>query len=266
MSARRRLAKLRRRLAALGSACLAYSGGADSTFLAAVAGEVLGERFLAVTAASETYPAAERRAARALARRLGFRHKVIRTGELGIAGFSANPPERCYHCKRELFTRLRAVAAAEGLSALIDGQNADDAADYRPGTRAAAELGVVSPLREAGLTKRQIRELSRERGLPTWDKPAQACLASRFPYGREITAAGLRRVDAAERFLRTLGPAQLRVRDHGDVARIEVPPKAIAGLAGPLRLKIVRRLKQLGYAYVALDLQGYRTGSMNEVL
>jgi len=265
--AERRLEKLRRRLAELDSACLAYSGGVDSTFLAAVAAGVLGRRFLAVTAASETYPESERREALALARRLGFRHRMIRTSELGIAGFSANPPDRCYHCKRELFGKLVRLARREGLAAMLDGQNADDTADYRPGARAAAELGVLSPLKEAGLTKRDIRALSRRMGLPTWKKPAQACLASRFPYGQSITREKLGRVAAAEEFLRGLGLGQLRVRDHGRLARIEVPAADIARLAAPrLRSRLTAALRRLGYTWVALDLQGYRTGSMNEAL
>lgn len=266
MTAARKLAALKARLAGLGSACLAWSGGVDSTFLAAVAREVLGDRLLAVTAVSETYSGRERRAARRLARRLGLRHRLLRTRELELASFRANPPDRCYHCKRELFLKLKALAARSGLAALLDGQNADDAGDYRPGARAAAELGAVSPLKEAGLTKREIRALSRRMGLPTWNAPAQACLASRFPYGRALSAKGLARVAAAEEALRGLGFGQLRVRDHGDVARIEVPPADLRRLTGPARTRIVRSLKRLGYAYVTLDLEGYRTGSMNEVL
>ena len=265
--AERKLAKLKRQLRSLGSACLAYSGGVDSTFLAAVAAEVLGRNFLAVTAASETYPERERREARAIARRLGFRHRLIRTSELVIPGFSSNPPDRCYHCKRELFGKLVRLARREGLAAMLDGQNADDVSDYRPGAKAAAELGVLSPLKTAGLTKEEIRAFSRRMGLPTWSKPAQACLASRFPYGESITRRKLNRVAAAEESLRKLGLGQLRVRDHGKLARIEVPAEDIARMASPrTRARVVAGLKRLGYAWVALDLQGYRTGSMNEVL
>lgn len=262
-----KLEKLKSHLRSLGSACLAYSGGVDSTFLASVAAEVLGKNFLAVTAASETYPARERREALVLARQMGFRHKMIKTSELGIPGFSSNPPDRCYHCKRELFGKLVRLAKQSGMKVMLDGQNADDTSDYRPGARAAAELGVISPLKLAGLTKAEIRELSRQRHLVTWKKPAQACLASRFPYGESITAKKLTRVGAAEEFLRSLGLGQLRVRDHDKLARIEVPPEDIARLARPaLRERIVARFRKLGYTWVSLDLQGYRTGSMNEAL
>jgi uncharacterized protein len=262
-----KLAALVERLSGLESALLAYSGGVDSTFLARVAGEVLGERFLAVTAASETYPAHERRDAESIARKYGWRHMVVPTSELGISGFSDNTPNRCYYCKKELMTRLGRIAASQGIAHVLDGQNADDAGDYRPGSKAAAELGVLSPLRDAGLTKDEIRRLSKERGLPTWDKPACACLASRFPYGQEITAEKLRKVAAAEEVLRSVGLGQLRVRDDaGTTARIEVPPGDISRLASDLREEVVRRFKVLGYKYVSLDLEGYRTGSMNETL
>jgi len=262
-----RLAALVERLGGLGSALLAYSGGVDSTFLAHVAGEVLGEGFLAVTAASETYPERERRKAEEFAKQFGFQHVTVSTSELGIAGFSENPPDRCYYCKKELFETLKRIAGTRGIAHVLDGQNADDADDYRPGAKAARELGVISPLKDAGLTKDEIRELSRERGLPTWNKPAYACLASRFPYGQKITAEKLDRVGTAEEALRSMGLVQLRVRDdRGTTARIEVPPEDISRLAGELRGEIVRRLKALGYKYVSLDLEGYRTGSMNEVL
>ncbi len=262
-----KLAVLVARLAELKSALLAFSGGVDSTFLAYVAGEALGQSFLAVTAASETYPQRERRESEELAKKYGFRHVVVPTSELGIEGFSDNPPERCYYCKKELFETLRRIAAEQGVAHVLDGQNADDVDDYRPGAKAAEELGVISPLQEAGLTKEEIRELSRERGLPTWDKPAYACLASRFPYGQKITAEKLDRVGSAEDVLRAMGLAQLRVRDdQGTTARIEVSAEDIPRLAGELRAEIVSRFIALGYKYVSLDMQGYRTGSMNEVL
>jgi uncharacterized protein len=262
-----KLAALIHRLTELGGAVLAYSGGVDSTFLAHAAGEVLGEKFLAVTAASETYPEHERREAERIATEYGWRHLVVPTSELGISGFSDNTPNRCYYCKKELMTRLRRIAERYGIEHVLDGQNADDVGDYRPGARAAEELGVLSPLKELGFTKEEIRGLSRERGLPTWDKPAYACLASRFPYGQEITAEKLNKVAAAEEVLRSMGLGQLRVRDDAGVtARIEVPPEDIPRLAGELRGDVVRRFKVLGYKYVSLDLEGYRTGSMNETL
>jgi len=262
-----KLAALIQRLTELGSAALAYSGGVDSTFLAHVAGEVLGEKFLAVTAASETYPQRERREAEKIAAEYGWRHMVVPTSELGISGFSDNTPNRCYYCKKELMTRLKRIAERYGVEHLLDGQNADDVADYRPGAKAAEELGVLSLLKDVGLTKAEIRKLSRERGLPTWDKPAYACLASRFPYGQAITAEKLNRVAAAEEVLRSMGLGQLRVRDDAGVtARIEVPLEDISRLAAELREEVVRRFKVLGYKYVSLDLEGYRTGSMNEVL
>jgi uncharacterized protein len=261
---RRKIEKLQKLLRAMGSACLAYSGGVDSSFLAAVAGEVLGCRFLAVTAASETYSDEELREARALARRLGFRHRVIRTRELSCPAFSSNPPKRCYHCKRELFLKLGKLAAREKLGFLLDGQNADDRSDFRPGARAARELGARSPLQEVGLKKSEIRELSRAMKLPTWNRPAAACLASRIPYGQRITAGRLRRIAAAEKFLRSLGLGQLRLRDHGTIARIEGPAADIRKLCGAARGKVVRQLKRLGWTYVTLDLEGYRMGSLNE--
>lgn len=264
---RRKLDKLRADLAGLGGALVAFSGGTDSTLLLKVAADVLGDAVLAVTAASPLYPGRETVEARRLARRLGVRHRVIRTTELRNPAFAANPPLRCYHCKRELFATLRRIADAAGLRHVLDGSNADDAADYRPGARAGRELKVRSPLRDAGLTKADVRALSRALRLPTWDKPALACLASRFPYGDPIDAAGLARVGRAEDALRRLGFREVRVRHHGPVARVELAPGEIGRLTDAgLRAKISRRLKSVGYAYVALDLDGYRTGSLNETL
>ncbi|NLX58782.1 MAG: ATP-dependent sacrificial sulfur transferase LarE [Phycisphaerae bacterium] len=247
---------------------VAFSGGVDSTFLAAAAREVLGAgQVLLLTAESESFGSRERAESRDLAERLGLSHLVIRTNELELPAFRENPPDRCYHCKKLLFARMGEAAAARGDYVLCDGANADDAGDYRPGRRATRELGVRSPLEEVSLTKQDIRELSHAMGLPTWDKPSYACLASRFPYGTAITRDALARVGACEEELRAMGFEGCRVRHHGPVARIEVPPNRIADAAAPdARRRIVERFKALGYAYVALDLEGYRTGSMNEVL
>lgn len=253
-------------LSEMGGCVIGFSGGVDSTFLFAAAVQVLGERALAVTATSETYPERERREAEDLARRLGGRHRVIASEELDIPGFSENPKNRCYFCKKELFGKLRAVALEEGLPHVVDGSNLDDRGDYRPGRQAARELGVRSPLEEAGLTKQDIRELSREMGLPTWDKPAFACLSSRFPYGVRITREKVTQVGRAEEGLRELGLRVLRVRHHGDVARLELGPDEFQRVVNGLRDEVVRIVKDAGYTYVALDLQGYRTGAMNEAL
>lgn len=258
-------ARLKEIVAESGGAVVAYSGGVDSTLLLRVAVEVLGERALAVTARSETYPAHEVEEAVARAREMGARLREIHTEELEQEEFAANPPERCYYCKRELFGKLVEIAKEEGLAVVVDGANVDDTSDFRPGARAGAELGVRSPLREAGLTKAEIRELSREYGLPTWDKPSFACLASRFPYGDRITREELAKVAAAEEVLRGLGLRQFRVRNHGTVARIEVEAEDLPRLVAPeRRARIARKLHELGYTYVTLDLDGYRTGSMNE--
>ena len=263
----KKLKSLRALLRSLESALIAFSGGVDSTFLAKVAHDELGERVVAVTARSETYPQLEFDEATALAKQIGIRRLAIETEELSLEGFRKNPPDRCYHCKRELFGKLRALAREMDLRHVLDGANVDDLGDFRPGARAAAELGVRSPLQEAGFTKEQVRLASQALGLPTWNKPSYACLSSRFPYGETITAENVGRVDKAEAFLRTLGLRQVRVRHHGDTARIEVPPEQVARLAGDeLRGQVVARFKELGYTYVTLDLQGYRAGSMNETL
>ena len=262
-----RLRNLKTILKNMDRVVVAYSGGVDSSLLLRVAADVLGPRVYAVIASSPTYPDREIRAARALARRLKVRHEVIATKEMDNPAFTANPPLRCYHCKRELMTEIRRIADRKGIAVIVDGQNADDLGDYRPGARAAAEMGVRSPLREAGLTKAEIRTLSRRFGLPTWNKPAMACLASRFPYDTPITAEALQRVGRAEEALNKLGFVQLRVRHHDTVARIEVGSDDIAKIARPpVRKRIVAALCKLGYMYVTLDLSGYRTGSMNETL
>lgn len=258
---------LRRTLQEMGGVVIAFSGGVDSTLLLSVAAEVLGDRVLAVTACSETYSPEELEFAREVARSLGVRHLVRETSELAIPEFSGNPVNRCYYCKRELFGTLLEVAAQEGLPWVADGAQADDMGDHRPGLVAGKELGVRSPLMEAGLTKTDLRELSRRRGLPAWDRPAMACLASRFPYGQEITVEKLSQVAAAERLLRARGFVQVRVRHHGEVARLEVSPVDVARLvAEPLRSEVIAALKALGFTYVAVDLEGYRQGSMNEAL
>jgi uncharacterized protein len=262
-----RLERLRTILRDLGQVVVAFSGGVDSSLLLRVAAEELVTNVYAVIASSPTYPDREIRAARALARKLKVRHEVIASNEMDNAAFTANPPLRCYYCKKELMSEIRAIADRVGMATIIDGQNADDGEDYRPGARAAAELGVRSPLREAGLSKADIRILSKRFGLPTWNKPAMACLASRFPYDMPITPESLTRVGRSEEVLQKLGFGQLRVRHHDTIARIEVLPGEIGRIIRPsVRKRIVSALKKLGYLYVTLDLSGYRTGSMNETL
>ena len=262
-----KLERLRERLRVIGGAVVAFSSGVDSTFLLRVAHEELGDRVVAATARSHSFPKRELDEATAFCRAEGVRHVVIDSEELDIPGFAENPPDRCYHCKKELFGKLLAFARDNGLAAVLEGSNIDDDGDYRPGRRAIRELGILSPLHEAGLTKAEIRVLSREMGLPTFDKPSFACLASRFPYGERITVRGLERVEKAEQWLLDAGwgLTQLRVRSHGDLARIEVPPADIPRLAARAS-EIAAAFKDLGFAYVTLDLLGYRTGSMNEIL
>lgn len=257
---------LRAHLAACPSLLVAFSGGLDSTWLAYAAHAALGARALAVTLHAEVHPAREVEEARALAGRIGIRHRVEPVRLLDEAAFRENPPERCYHCKRLLFERLLAIAREEGCAVVAEGTTVDDAADHRPGMRAVSELGIRSPLAGAGLTKAMIRTLSRAAGLPTWDKPPAACLASRVPYGTPVTLQTLRRIERAEEALRALGLRTVRVRDHGAVGRIEVAPEAIPRLGAELRGAALEALREAGYAYAALDLAGYRTGSLNETL
>ena len=254
---------LRGSLAALPGIAIAFSGGVDSTFLAKVASDVLGKRVLAITALSDLFPAREADEAAEFCREQGIRQIPFEYHELDVEGFASNPPDRCYLCKTAILSAARDIAEREGFEVLADGSNADDADDYRPGSRAVKEQGVISPLYEAGLSKADIRALSRDLGLPTWDKPAMACLASRIPYGDLIDAEKLHRIETAEDYLHGLGLSQLRVRMHGDIARIEVPPEEFGLLTG-VADKVVERLRDLGFAYVTLDLQGYRMGSLNE--
>jgi len=246
---------------------VAFSGGVDSTFLGRAARDALGDRAVLATADSETYPAAELEETRGLATLLGMRHLVIRTRELDNPEYAKNPPNRCYFCKEELFNRLEPLASAEGGAQLVYGANMDDLGDHRPGMQAARAKGVRAPLIEAELWKEEIRALSRELGLPTWDKPSFACLSSRFQYGERITAEKLRQIDAAEAFMKSLGFRRFRVRHHDRLARIELPPEEIPRLwEEGRRDAIVARFRELGYLYVTVDLQGFRSGSANEIL
>lgn len=243
---------------------VAFSGGVDSALLLRVAVEALGERALAVTAVSPIHSAFEAEEATCLAQEMGARHRLIEADPLADEHVAGNPPDRCYHCKRALFTRLLELARSEGLGAVVEGSNVDDRGDYRPGEKALEELGVLSPLREAGFTKAEVRELSRELGLSSWSKPPYACLATRVPYGEKLTPERLQRVDAGERFLRGMGLKQVRVRDHGRIARIEAPLAELELLVREEnRARVVSELRRLGYDYVTVDLEGYRSGSMN---
>jgi len=248
------------------SVIVAFSGGVDSTFLLRVAKDTLGDKVAAATATSPTYPESELREAISLAAEMGVRHIVFDSNELEIPGFSENTLKRCYFCKSELFEKLKGKATELGFSSVADGSNSDDLNDYRPGRDAAFQLGVRSPLVEAGLSKAEIRELSRELGLATWNKPSFACLSSRFPYGTEITMERLRRVDKCEGTLRDLGFSQFRVRYHGEIARIEIPEAELSRLLDVnIKYNVLKAFKEEGFTYITLDLEGYRTGSMNEV-
>src|SRR2546423_1231685 len=257
---------LRERLAAFGSVVVAYSGGVDSACLAYVASRTLGDNALAVTADSASYPERHRQIALRIARDFGLHHQIVHTGELERPEYRSNPTNRCYYCKHELYTHLSRLAESRS-AIVVDGNNADDRGDYRPGRQAAREFGVRSPLDEVDLTKDEIRELSRRAGLPTWDEPASACLSSRIPYHTEVTDEKLRTIERAEQALRALGFRVFRVRHHDDLARIEIARAEMARALEPeIAAAIVRELKAAGYRYVSLDLQGYRTGSLNEGL
>jgi pyridinium-3,5-biscarboxylic acid mononucleotide sulfurtransferase len=252
-------------LASLDSAIIAFSGGVDSAYLAWAATTVLGDRALCITADSPSYPDHHRQLALRIVRDFNLNHEVVNTAELDRAEYRANPVNRCYYCKHELYTTLTAIAREHGIAAILDGNNADDRGDYRPGRKAAREFGVRSPLDEADLLKDEIRELSRRVGLPTWDEPASACLSSRIPYHSEVTGEKLRMIEHAEDALRRFGFRVCRVRHHDTLARLEIGRDELARALEPeLRDRIVRELRTIGYEHVTIDLQGYRMGSLNE--
>jgi len=251
----------------MGSVIVAYSGGVDSAFLAATAHQVLADRALAVTAESPSLAPSELREAVALAQKLGLNHRIIKTGEVERADYLANTPNRCFFCKDELYSHISKLVESDSYAWVTNGTNTDDLGDFRPGLEAAKQYGVRSPLVEAELTKVEIRSLSKDMEMPTWDKPAQACLSSRIPYGTPVSVEALTRIAKAEEFLRGLGIGQLRVRHHGTVARIEVTPADFPALLDEdTRKNIGQYFRSIGYAYVTLDLEGFRSGSMNEVL
>jgi uncharacterized protein len=262
-----KLSKLKAIVSELESVVVAFSGGVDSTLVTKVCYDVLRDNSMAVTARSETYPDFEFKEAQKLAKEIGIKHLVIDTSELAIEGFANNPPERCYFCKTELFGKLKDIAKEQGFLNVADGANLDDTQEFRPGLQASRELNVRSPLKEAGMTKKDIREVSKMLNLPNWNKPAYACLSSRFPYGQSITEEKLSMVSEAEKYLRGLGLVQFRVRHHETIARIEVLPDDINILTNsPAREELTAKFKEIGFTYVTLDLAGYRSGSMNEVL
>ena len=267
MDTQEKFQKLKENILKLESVAVAYSGGVDSTFLLKVAFDVLGDKVVAVTAKSSTYPVRELNAATTFANKIGAKHIIITSEELEIEGFAKNPVNRCYFCKKELFSKVREIADNEGFKQVLDGSNFDDISDFRPGMQAASELKVMSPLKDAGLTKDEIRKLSKDLGLRTWDKPSFACLSSRFPYGTEITKGKLNKIELAEQYLMDIGFRQVRVRFEGNTARIEVSPEErVKFFDVDLLDKVGNKFKEIGFAYSTMDLLGYRTGSMNEVI
>lgn len=262
-----KLDQLKKLLQKMDSVLIAFSGGVDSSFLLKIAFSVLGNKALAVTATSPTYPKKELKEAKEIAKNIGIKHLIIPSNELKIKNFRHNPTDRCYFCKKELFSKLKEIAERKKISYILDGSNRDDLGDFRPGFKAKEELGVRSPLLEVGLKKDDIRALSQELGLSTWDKPQFACLASRFPYFEEINERKLKMVGKAEDYLREQGVKQVRVRHHNNLARIEVSKEDIDIFFNSLfREKVTNKLMKIGYNYITLDLQGYRSGSMNEIL
>ncbi len=262
-----KLGKLKDTIRDCGKAVIAFSGGVDSTLLLSVAHEVLGDNVMAVTVVSSFMPRHEKKESSEIANLIGARHEIVEIDESDIVGFTDNPADRCYICKKFLFSQVLDIAGSQGIACVMDATNADDTGDYRPGLRALRELDVRSPLLEAGLTKAEIREFSKERNLPSWGKPAMACLATRIPYGEKITKEKLRQIDEAEEFLRSLGFSNCRVRHHGKLARIEVLPKRIGQLMKPAqRRRVTEHLRALGFKYITVDIEGYRMGSLNEAI
>jgi pyridinium-3,5-biscarboxylic acid mononucleotide sulfurtransferase len=262
-----KISKLKNYLGSIDSAVIAFSGGADSTFLLKIASNILKDKVIAITAKSPTFTQSELKDSKAIARQLKVKQVIIETNELSNESFTANDKKRCYYCKNELMGLISQYAKKNNFGYIFDGSNYEDTNDYRPGARAVKEWGVISPLKEAGLTKVEIRTASKELGLSTWDKPAAACLASRVPYGTKITEDLLQKISDAESVIKKLGFRQVRVRHHGNIARIELPVQDIQKILGDkIKNTVISSLKKLGYVYITLDIEGYTTGSMNKIL